>query len=369
MAMLPVEGGSNSRDQSVPGGNEAQARERLLPRNYEDILKFAVENTNPEEASHEPMSEERKEWLNQALAGMFTDEVKILKGKLEELSDILKSNREEDEERKENLLEYIVDLCDRIDNAKDLIKLDGWKVISHCLDDKSAEVRWRALEVAGTILQNNIYVQDCLLKEGAMKKFMKMADEDDSDLVKVKAIFVRLRNHDSKFNTHTVSISSLKRDTNYTVYRSRRNQLGHIREHNASEIAFVKADGFSCLMRAMQSNNQKIQIKSTFLLKVSLSNQSSKQIGMVQQLTGLLNTEHNPAHEHIAAALLCLVTEHPAAIADCRLPRLNLKKLLENRMTLIKDKEEFQEENQYCQDLLTMVFTSSNHDNKSSADR
>lgn len=49
---------------------------------------------------------------------MFTDEVKILKGKLEELSDILKSNREEDEERKENLLEYIVDLCDRIDNAK-----------------------------------------------------------------------------------------------------------------------------------------------------------------------------------------------------------------------------------------------------------
>lgn len=58
MAMLPVEGGSNSSDQSVPGGNETQARERLLPRNYEDILKFAVENTNPEEASHEPMSEE-----------------------------------------------------------------------------------------------------------------------------------------------------------------------------------------------------------------------------------------------------------------------------------------------------------------------
>lgn len=61
---------------------------------------------------------QRKKWLNQALAGMFTDEVKILKGKLEELSDIFKSNREEDEERKENLLEYIVDLCDRIDNAK-----------------------------------------------------------------------------------------------------------------------------------------------------------------------------------------------------------------------------------------------------------
>ncbi|PIK53779.1 hypothetical protein BSL78_09369 [Apostichopus japonicus] len=341
MAMLPVEGGSNSSDQSVPGGNEAQAREKLLPRNYEDILKFALENTNPEEASHEPMSEERKKWLNQALAGMFTDEVKILKGKLEELSDILKSNREEDEERKENLLEYIVDLCDRIDNAKDLIKLDGWKVISRCLDDKSAEVRWRALEVAGTILQNNVYVQDCLLKEGAMKKFMKMADEDDSDLVKVKAIF---------------ALSC------------------HIREHNASEIAFVKADGFSCLMRAMQSNNQKIQIKSTFLLKALLISQpefkdGAQQIGMVQQLTGLLNTEHNAAHEHIAAALLCLVTEHPAAIADCRLPRLNLKKLLENRMTLIKDREEFQEEHQYCQDLLTMVFMSGNHDNKSSADR
>lgn len=60
MAMLPAEtggsGGGNSGDSG--GGSGRQPRQHLAPKSYEDILKFAIENTTEQEQMHEPMSEE-----------------------------------------------------------------------------------------------------------------------------------------------------------------------------------------------------------------------------------------------------------------------------------------------------------------------
>lgn len=70
-------------------------------------------------------SHQRKVWLREALSGMFTDEIKIMKTKLEELESIIDSESDEDQEKKEGLLEYITDLCDTIDNAQGKNKLKG----------------------------------------------------------------------------------------------------------------------------------------------------------------------------------------------------------------------------------------------------
>lgn len=344
MAMLPAETGSGGGNSGEAGGGSGgdgrKPRQHLVPKSYEDILRFAIENTTEEEQIHEPMSEERKKWLQQALSGMFTDEIKIMKKKLEELESIIGSESDEDQEKKEILLEHITDLCDTIDNARDFLKIGGLKVLLHCIGNPSSEIRWRALELAATILQNNPYVQDKFLEEKLMKIFIKIAEEDESNQVRVKAIY---------------ALSC------------------HVREHDASSAEFAASDGFSCLMKAMQSGHEKLQIKAAFLLKALLVSQprlkdAAQQVGTVSQLVGLLNTEHTSAHEHLVGALLCLVTDHPPSIDDCRQPELKLQEFLQTRMAVIKDKEEFLEEHQYCEELLSTVFGSSNQ-NQAPVDR
>lgn len=69
-------------------------------------------------------------------------------------------------------------------------------------------------------------------------------------------------------------------------------------------------------------------------------------MGMVQQLVGLLQTEHDQVHEHITSALLALATDHQQSIIECRCPELGLKDLLQNRMEELEGKEEFQVKDQ-----------------------
>ena len=45
---------------------------------------------------------------------------------------------------------------------------------------------------------------------------------------------------------------------------------GLVRENDAAQDAFIREDGFSSLMRAMQSDIEKLQIKAAFLLSALL---------------------------------------------------------------------------------------------------
>ena len=64
-------------------------------------------------------------------------------------------------------------------------------------------------------------------------------------------------------------------------------------------------------------------------------------MGMVEQIIALLQTEHNGAHEHLMAALLCLVERNIKAIQECLRPELNLQSYLQTSKQSIADKEEF----------------------------
>lgn len=117
---------------------------------------------------------------------------------------------------------------------------------------------------------------------------------------------------------------------------------GLVREQEAGLLQFLRLDGFSVLMRAMQQQVQKLKVKSAFLLQNllvghpehkgeladrltdALRKTSGKHgsgmgtsfltptalppgtlcsMGMVQQLVALVRTEHSPFHEHVLGAL------------------------------------------------------------------
>ena len=65
-------------------------------------------------------------------------------------------------------------------------------------------------------------------------------------------------------------------------------------------------------------------------------------MGMVEQLVGLLHQEHKPFHEHLMKALLNLVTGHQRACRECCRDDIALEELLTQRLKLLEGESEFE---------------------------
>ncbi|XP_053545913.1 hsp70-binding protein 1 [Bombina bombina] len=319
------------------GGHEGNRPPR---QNLQGLLQMAIEAGSAESDSTnqmEQMSEERKQWLQEAMSSAFAgqaDEVKQMKECLQELSADTSSS--EGEERKVRALELLADLCENLDNAADFCKLDGMNLLlSRYLECQESELRWRTADLIGICSQNVPFVQETVLSFGAMKKLLHLLDHDSSEEVRVKALF---------------AVSCL------------------VREQEAGLLEFIKQDGFSVLMRAMQSDVTKLKIKSAFLLQNLLHSHPEHKgtlcsMGMVQQLVSLLRTKHSPFHEYVLGALCSLVSDFPQGVNECRIPELAFEEFLKERCQLIHKQEEFQEELEYCERLLALCFRNFPEDN------
>ncbi|XP_032869361.1 hsp70-binding protein 1 isoform X2 [Amblyraja radiata] len=309
-------------------------RNRQHSNNLQGLLRLAVEagsvgDTAPE---HHPMPEERRQWLQDALSDVFNgqvDEVKQLKDCLQILNETPGDDAVE-EERRWNALDMVSDLCENLDNARDFCKLSGMRVVvDSFLECADAGLRWRTAHLIGTCSQNNPFVQEHVLQLGILPKLLDMLNNDNSDLVRIKALF---------------AVSCL------------------VREQEAGLQEFIHHDGFSVLMRAMQSGVEKLKVKAAFLLQnLLISSPEHKDVlcsmGMVQQLVALLQTEHDPFHEHVLGALCSLVTNFPRGVKQCQEPELGLEDILNERSRMLKDQEEFQEELEFCEQLLRACFS------------
>ncbi|KAM8927555.1 hsp70-binding protein 1 [Pelodytes ibericus] len=318
------------------GGHEGNRPPR---QNLQGLLHMAIEaGTESSNLNQmEQMSEERRQWLQQAMNMAFsgqTDEVQQMKDCIQELNN--EKNSEDEAERKEQALELLADLCENLDNASDFCKLGGMHLLlSRHLNSPEAELRWRCADLIGICSQNVPFVQETALSLGAVNKLLPLLDRDDNELVRVKALF---------------AVSCL------------------VREQEAGLEEFLKMDGFSVLMRAMQSNVLKLKVKSAFLLQnLLLSHPELKEtlcsMGMIQQLIALLRTEHSPFHEHVLSALCSLVTDFPQGVTECQTPELAFEEFLKERCQLVKKQDEFQEELEYCERLLKICFQNSPDDN------
>ncbi|TNM97265.1 hypothetical protein fugu_015421 [Takifugu bimaculatus] len=316
---------------------EENGQSRRYPQNLQGLLQLAVDagSATEEPAPAEPMSEERKAWLREALADVAKgqmDEVEQMKTCLAVLNQEGKGEvelDEDDDEAKESAFEMLSELCENLDNARDLMVLGGLELcVSRYLSHSQSGLRWRAAELIASCAQNMPQLQTHLLGIGTLPKLLQLTDSDPHPTVRVKALY---------------ALSCL------------------VREQEAGLQAFLSHDGFSVLMRGMQSENEKLRTKSAFLLLNLLTSHPEHKdtvvsMGMVQQLVSVLRTPHSQFHEHVVGTLCCLVEDCPQGLRDCRDPALGLEELLKQRSVELRGKEENEEELEFCKHLRSMCF-------------
>ncbi|XP_014894750.1 hsp70-binding protein 1 [Poecilia latipinna] len=318
-------------------------QDRRYPQNLQGVLQLAVEAGSAAEGPvpSEPMSEERKTWLREALSDICKgqmDEVEQMKQSLavlqreepnEKEQDGEEEREEDEEDEREMAFEMLSELCENLDNARDLMTLGGLELcVSRYLCHVQSGLRWRAAQLLASCAQNMPQVQEYLLKADVLPKLLQLTDSDPNPTVRVKALY---------------AVSCL------------------VREQEAGLQAFVSHDGFSVLMRSMQSENEKVRTKSAFLLlNLLTSNPEHKEtvvsMGMVQQLVSVLRSPHSPFHEHVLGALCCLVEGFQQGLEDCRNPALGLEEFLKQRTKELQGKEESQEELDFCERLRVLCF-------------
>ncbi|XP_067088365.1 hsp70-binding protein 1 [Osmerus mordax] len=321
---------------------------RRYPPNLQGVLRLAVEAGTSADghAPAVPMTEERKDFLRGVLAEMSKgqmNEVEQMKECLVVLSrtEVCARGRgegdegEEEEDEREAALELLSELCENLDNARDLMTLGGLDLcVSQCLCDAQSGVRWRSAQLIACCAQNMPEVQCHLLSKGALSTLLQLTDSDPHPTVRVKALY---------------AVSCL------------------VREQEAGLQAFLSEDGFSVLMRGMQSDNEKLRTKSAFLL-LNLLRAHPEQtdtvvsMGMVQQLVAVLRSPHSSFHEHVLGALCCLVQQCPRGLQDCRSRELGLDELLTQRASDLQDRDECQEELDFCMSLRAACFHGRQHD-------
>ncbi|KAM8962791.1 hsp70-binding protein 1 isoform 1-T2 [Lycaon pictus] len=341
LALPPASQGCSSGGGGSSAGNSGHP---LPPRNLQGLLQMAITAGSEEpDPPPEPMSEERRQWLQEAVSAAFRgqrEEVEQMKNCLRVLSQPIPSLAVEaelatDQQEREGALELLADLCENMDNAADFCQLSGMHLlVGRYLEAGPAGLRWRAAQLIGTCSQNVAAIQEQVLGLGALRKLLRLLDRDPCDLVRVKALF---------------AISCL------------------VREQEVGLLQFLRLDGFSVLMRAMQQQVQKLKVKSAFLLQNLLVGHPEHKgtlcsMGMVQQLVALIRTEHSPFHEHVLGALCSLVTDFPQGVRECREPELGLEELLRHRCQLLQQHEEYQEELEFCEKLLQTCFSSPTDD-------
>uniref|UniRef100_F6V860 HSPA (Hsp70) binding protein 1 n=1 Tax=Equus caballus TaxID=9796 RepID=F6V860_HORSE len=169
------------------------------PRNLQGLLQMAITAGSEEpDPPPEPMSEERRQWLQEAMSAAFRgqrEEVEQMKNCLRVLSQPTPTSASEaelaaDQQEREGALELLADLCENMDNAADFCQLSGMHLlVGRYLEAGPAGLRWRAAQLIGTCSQNVAAIQEQVLGLGALRKLLRLLDRDSCDSVRVKALF------------------------------------------------------------------------------------------------------------------------------------------------------------------------------------
>jgi len=291
-----------------------------------------------------PLDEDRRQFLTEALQSLTSDHVK----RLQQLMDTLAKPDDDDQtdvEEKEDALEELNDWCDDIDFGSDFLKMGGVDFLSRYINSQHSGLRWRILDLMATILQNNDWAHNEARSKGWLPLFIKALEKDPVNLVRIKGLY---------------AISCA------------------VREHAVNRKEFLeKHDGFSVLLRASQSDVEKLQIKSIFLMTSIVTSDPSTceplwRMGIVEQLVGLAfrhvdvashdgngnatSADANFLTEHVFSALCFFASSNADCLEECRRPDLPLRSTLKKRLAAIgEDDEQFEEEKNYAIKLLKLV--------------
>eukprot|EP00117_Sycon_ciliatum_P050336 scpid82255/ scgid2637/ Hsp70-binding protein 1; Heat shock protein-binding protein 1; Hsp70-interacting protein 1 len=262
------------------------------------ILRWSIEQqpaqqdeNRTETAATGVMSEERREFLRSALAGMQNapTEADMMKTNLAivdrvtasigEPSSLDNQVHEELVERGTEALEALCDMCENIDNANDMIPLGGFPVIEKAADATESSLQTAAFELLGNLFQNNPRCQQHGLECNVLSKCIHHLDCSQVVGVRVKALY---------------ATSCL------------------VKDNHPAQAAFVEQDGYSALCRCLKSGVEKITTKAAFLVANMVAHSASNtefvlKSGVLDQLLALLSSNRTQSLEHVARTVSYLI--------------------------------------------------------------
>ncbi|XP_076804981.1 hsp70-binding protein 1-like isoform X1 [Clavelina lepadiformis] len=280
----------------------------------QQILRCALEagaRADAGDSANDVSSESDRQWLQNTLNDIASSPtlVDILKGCIEKL----KQGWEEDlvpgssnYESVKTCFEQMSNLCEDIDLACDLHKLGGFPVVIKYLNHTDNSIQTKAADLIAIVAQNNEYCQTKLLELKILNQLLPKIGISDNCAgslgpVAVKAVY---------------AVSCI------------------VRQNQTALEQFVDADGFSCLIKGMQSTLQKLQLKCVFLLR-SICEENLKchnvihDMGFVVQLAAMLKWYDNAdITEFILDIFLSVASKHDDFQKSCKDQSLNLEKKL-----------------------------------------
>lgn len=333
---LSIQGASNSDGLNPPP--QPLPNQPRQPTNLQGLLKYTLEAAISENAENKsqalPLDEESKTFLNNALSSLTVNITEELQEVVRFLSNIVSLSDDDDPCEYESALEKISHYVDNIDIANDFYKIGGFSVLKPCLDCSHSSIRWRTADIIAELAQNNPFCQEKMLEAELLPVLLSMVDADTSEQARIKALY---------------AVSC--------IVRGNLKSLKHMDTH----------DGYSVLLRAMQSPVQKLQIKSAFLLSSLCSRENSNDVkytllkmGFIEQAAGLLpRYDLQPGVREQLLRMLCAITSDnfSPALEECRLSRHCLKAILEEILNELKQSGENQDEIDLCLELLEKVFS------------
>ncbi|KAI4496520.1 hypothetical protein M0804_000330 [Polistes exclamans] len=330
---LSIEGPRTSNDPAQPVQEQPKQ-----PNDLQGLLRFAVEASQAGGATYEPqfqpLDEEKKKFLSEALSSLTVNVIEELQKAIKILSNVADLRPDGNSSEYDAALERIADFVDSIDVANDFYKIGGFSIFGPCLNSSHSSIRWRTADIIAELTQNNPFCQQRILECGLFPILLEMVDKDPSEAARIKSLY---------------AVSCI------------------VRGQPMSLQYMDKNDGYSVLLRAMQSSVKKLQIKSAFLLS-SLCNKDNSDnlkitlvnMGLIEQTAGLLGS--NDISPEIREQLLNILTgltnnTFLPALRECRKPKLCLKLILEQCLKELtsEDKEEID----MCNQLLDKIFSDS----------
>ncbi|KAJ2942748.1 hypothetical protein O0L34_g14937 [Tuta absoluta] len=322
---------SNENVQQVP----IQPRQ---PRNLQGLLRFAMEATKAEDAPGNsqlgPMDEERRKFLEDALKSLTVDIAEVLRKAIKTLTDTEKMRSiqlgqplpEDVDTAFNNLLEFI----DDIDIANDFYKMGGFAIFPIAYGSENDEVRARASTVLAELCQNNPFCQARALECGILNVLLNLVQSERGTAL-AKCLYA-------------ISCAC--------------------REYQPALQELIAQGGCETLTQLMAAPEVAARTKATFLIRyLSTNHQDAREqfikLNLVKTITDQLKKGRDETSEHLLSTLLALTEGlDPTVLSQCRDPGSDLKGTLEEHLKhpdLVGDR--FREEREYCQEILTKVFT------------
>ncbi|CAL4119512.1 unnamed protein product, partial [Meganyctiphanes norvegica] len=316
------------------------------PRNMQGLLNFCTELTAREDTTH-PTDLNLMDPEEHSLLVTQKTTKKLDVSKKDYLSEIYQMGCNEKKiirktpvlDQESPLRPYPREYQNPFYKTINLHKMGGFPVIVSCLESPHMNLRAGAASLIGDICQNIEYCQKHMLELNTLPKLIHMLEYDQLEGCRVKALY---------------AISCL------------------VRDFPEGEEQFERHDGFSVLMRAIQTGVEKLIIKSVFLLTSLLREYDSRKetvvsMGYIEQLLGILNCDSSDGitREHCTSALLHLASSNQSALSECRRPELHMRSTLTARAAVIETMDECKEEHEYITELLKLLNTSEDeYDNR-----